>query len=73
MNYPDVPSAEAYMPNINEAWTRAINFGSYITTQKVDLAGQEAALENDLTTIFNKYDLTIRLKNSMYCGSYFIR
>ncbi|MGA2490900.1 MAG: hypothetical protein ABSF99_12095 [Anaerolineales bacterium] len=54
LNYPDVPSAEGYMPNINEAWARLATFGSLITTQKVDLAKEEATLESDLTTIFNK-------------------
>jgi multiple sugar transport system substrate-binding protein len=55
LNYPDVPSAEAYTPNINEAWARLGTFGSLLSTTKgVDLAAQEATLESDLTTIFNK-------------------
>ncbi|HTX90016.1 MAG TPA: extracellular solute-binding protein [Anaerolineales bacterium] len=55
LNYPDSPSAEGYMPNINEAWARIQTFGDLLSnTQGVDLAAQEATLESDLTTIFNK-------------------
>jgi len=55
LNYPDVPSAEGYMPNINEAWARVQTFGDLLSNTKgVDLAAQEATLESDLTTIFNK-------------------
>jgi multiple sugar transport system substrate-binding protein len=55
LNYPDVPSAEGYMPNINEAWARVQTFGDLLSnTAGVDLAAQEATLETDLTTIFNK-------------------
>jgi multiple sugar transport system substrate-binding protein len=55
VNYPDVPSAEAYMPNINEAWARLQTFGDLISsTPGIDLTSQEATLESDLTTIFNK-------------------
>ena len=53
--YPDVPSAEAYMPNMNEAWIRLQTFGDLLAqTKEVDLAAQEATLESDLTAIFNK-------------------
>jgi len=55
LNYPDVPSAEGFMPNINEAWARVQTFGDLlVNTQGVDLAAQEATLESDLATIFNK-------------------
>ena len=55
LNYPDVPSAEGYMPNINEAWARIQTFGDLlVNTKGVDLAAQEATLESDLGTIFNK-------------------
>ena len=55
LNYPDVPSAEGYMPNINEAWTRVQTFGDLlVNTKGINLAAQEAALESDLTVIFNK-------------------
>ena len=43
------------MPNINEAWARIQTFGDLLSNTKgVDLAAQEATLESDLTTIFNK-------------------
>jgi multiple sugar transport system substrate-binding protein len=55
LNYPDVPSAEAFMPNMSEAWVRIQTFGDLlIKTKAVDLAAQESALESDLTKIFNK-------------------
>jgi len=55
LNYPDVPSSEGYMPNINEAWARVQTFGDLLSNTKgVDLAAQEATLESDLTVIFNK-------------------
>jgi multiple sugar transport system substrate-binding protein len=55
LNYPDVPSSEGYMPNINEAWARGTTFASLLgSTKGLDLAAQEATFESDLTTIFNK-------------------
>jgi multiple sugar transport system substrate-binding protein len=55
LNYPDVPSAEAYMPNINNAWARIQTFGDLLAnTKMVDLSAQEATLELDLNAIFNK-------------------
>jgi len=55
LNYADVPSAEGFMPNINESWARIQTFGDLlVNTKGVDLAAQEATLESDLTTIFNK-------------------
>jgi multiple sugar transport system substrate-binding protein len=55
LNYPDAPSAEAYMPNINDAWIRLQTFGDLLSYNKgVDLATQEARLESDLNAIFNK-------------------
>jgi multiple sugar transport system substrate-binding protein len=55
LNYGDVPSAEAFMPNMNESWARIQTFGDLlVNTKGVDLAAQEATLESDLTTIFNK-------------------
>jgi multiple sugar transport system substrate-binding protein len=55
LNYPDVPSAEGYMPNINEAWTRVQTFGNLLaTTRGINLANQEAVLKSDLGVIFNK-------------------
>jgi multiple sugar transport system substrate-binding protein len=55
LNYPDVPSAEGYTPNINDMWARVQTFGSLMgSTKGLDMAAQEATLESDLTTIFNK-------------------
>jgi len=55
LNYADVPSAEGFMPNMNESWARVQTFGDLlVNTQGVDLAAQEATLESDLTVIFNK-------------------
>ena len=55
LNYPDVPSAEASMPNITEAWKRIQDFGTLLsTTGGVDLATEETSLQTDLTNIFNK-------------------
>lgn len=53
--YPDVPSSEAYMPNLNEAWNRTVTFANLLgTSGSVDLAKEEATLVSDLTVIFNK-------------------
>ena len=55
LNYPDVPSAEGFMPNVNEAWTRIQTFGDLlVNTKGVDLAAEEAKLITDLGVIFNK-------------------
>jgi multiple sugar transport system substrate-binding protein len=54
LNYPDVPSAEDYMPNINEAWTRLQNFSDLITNNfGLSLGAEESGLESDLHIIFN--------------------
>jgi multiple sugar transport system substrate-binding protein len=55
LNYADIPSAEGFMPNINEAWTRVQTFGDLlVNTKGVDLAAEEAKLVTDLEVIFNK-------------------
>ena len=55
LNYPDVPSAEGYMPNMDDAWARIQTFGSLMgSTRGVGLAAQEGTLESDLTTIFKR-------------------
>ena len=54
LNYPDVPNAEAYMPNLFDAWGRIQGFGDALTsTPGFDLPAEEATLESDLTNIFN--------------------
>ena len=53
--YPDVPSAEGYVPNFNDAWNRNQTFGQLlVTTSGLDLTKEEATLEADLTVIYNK-------------------
>jgi len=53
--YPDVPSSEAWMPNLNEAWNRTVTFANLLGTQSgLDLTKEDATLQTDLTTIFNK-------------------
>ena len=53
--YPDVPSAEGYMPNWNEAWDRIGTFGDLMNnTEDLDLEAEIQTLQDDLTTIFNK-------------------
>jgi multiple sugar transport system substrate-binding protein len=53
--YPDVPSAEAWMPNFNEAWNRGQTFYSLMAnTGGLDLDKEIATYIADLNTIFNK-------------------
>jgi multiple sugar transport system substrate-binding protein len=53
--YPDVPSAEGYMPNWNEAWARVQTFGDLMNnTEGLDLDTEIATLATDLEVIFNR-------------------
>jgi multiple sugar transport system substrate-binding protein len=55
LNYADVPSSEAFQPNMNESWARTATFTTLMqTTKGLDLAAEEATLESDLTLIYNK-------------------
>jgi len=55
LNYPDSPSAEAYMPNMYESWNRTVIFSDLLkTTRNLDLDKESEVLKNDLTLIFNK-------------------
>lgn len=55
LNYPDVPSAEGYMPNYNEAWNRGNTFASLIrSTGDLDLDKEIETYLNDMTVIFGK-------------------
>ena len=55
LNYADVPSSEAFQPNMNEAWARTGTFTSLLqNTENVDLAAEIATLEKDLAVIYNK-------------------
>ena len=55
LNYPDVPSAEAYMPNYNEAWARGTTFANLImNTGGLDIDKEIQTFVSDLTAIFAK-------------------
>jgi multiple sugar transport system substrate-binding protein len=55
LKYPDVPSAEGYMPNYAEAWTRGATFQNLLrNTAGLDLEKEIATYVADLTVIFNK-------------------
>ena len=54
LNYPDVPSAEAYMPNFNEALRGLGLCYSLLITSPIDLAKEEATFQSDLQSIFAK-------------------
>jgi multiple sugar transport system substrate-binding protein len=53
LDYPDIPSAEAYMPNYIEAWTRGNTFANLLrTSPNLDLDREISAYLSDLTVIF---------------------
>jgi multiple sugar transport system substrate-binding protein len=53
--YPDVPSAEAYMPNYLEARDRVLQLETLILNEKdVDVAAEAATLQTDMQAIFDK-------------------
>jgi multiple sugar transport system substrate-binding protein len=55
LSYPDAPSAEGYMPNYNEAWTRGSTFANLLrNTAGLDLDKEIATYLADLNTIFSK-------------------
>lgn len=55
LSYPDVPSAEGYMPNWNKAWDRIDNFGKLMAADgKIDFKAEVDKLIADLTAIFNE-------------------
>jgi len=55
LNYPDAPSAEGYMPNMNESWARTVVFGNLLkTSEGVDIDKEAETLRSDLEVIFNK-------------------
>jgi multiple sugar transport system substrate-binding protein len=55
LSYPDVPSAEGFMPNYNEAWTRGSTFADLLrNTAGLDLDKEIATYLADLNTIFSK-------------------
>jgi multiple sugar transport system substrate-binding protein len=55
LNYPDIPSAEGYVPNWNEAWDRVAAFGSLMQNESgLDLDKEIEKLQEDLQVIFDK-------------------
>jgi len=55
LNYPDIPSAEGWMPNWNEAWDRVGAFGSLMANESgLDLDKEIEKLREDLQVIFDK-------------------
>ena len=55
LSYPDSPSAEAYMPNYNEAWTATgAAYSKWINTSGLDITAEADALQKQLQSIFDK-------------------
>jgi multiple sugar transport system substrate-binding protein len=55
LDYPDIPSAEGYMPNYNEAWMRGSDFAERLrSTGGLDLDEEIEKYLSDLQTIFNQ-------------------
>jgi multiple sugar transport system substrate-binding protein len=55
LKYPDIPSAEGYMPNFNEAWSRLFDFGYVMShNDTMNLNTEIQNLENDLGDIFKR-------------------
>jgi multiple sugar transport system substrate-binding protein len=55
LNYPDIPSADAYMPNHNDAWARGNKFADLLrSTGGLDLDKEIQAYASDLKVIFNQ-------------------
>jgi multiple sugar transport system substrate-binding protein len=55
LNYPDVPSAEGYAPNFQEAWGRLQTFGDLMGySDNLDLSAEIHSVEQDLRSIFNR-------------------
>jgi multiple sugar transport system substrate-binding protein len=54
LNYPDVPSAESWMPNFNAAWDQLQTFGDNLeSTSCLNVNIEIAQLETDLSGVFN--------------------
>lgn len=55
LSYPDSPSAEAWMPNYNEAWKATGDaYSKWLTTPGLDIVKEAEALKAQLQTIFDK-------------------
>ena len=54
LNYPDIPSAEGYVPNYDEAWARGKTFADLLrSTGGLNLEEEIGKYLTDLTVIFN--------------------
>jgi multiple sugar transport system substrate-binding protein len=55
LNYPDIPSADASMPNFHDAWSRGLEFADLLRNNGgLNLAKEIQTYTNDLTDIFNR-------------------
>jgi len=55
LDYPDIPNAEGYMPNYNEAWTRGNTFANLLrNTADLNLDKEIQTYLADLNVIFSK-------------------
>lgn len=55
LSYPDSPSAEAWMPNYNEAWAKTGEYYSrWLNTSGLDIATEAETLKTELQAIFDK-------------------
>jgi multiple sugar transport system substrate-binding protein len=55
LDYPDVPSADGYMPNYNEAWTRGYTFANLLrNTAGINLDREIQTYLADMNVIFSK-------------------
>ncbi|MGC1374882.1 MAG: serine/threonine-protein kinase [Anaerolineales bacterium] len=55
LSYPDSPSAEAWMPNYNEAWTAVgAAYSKWLNTGGLDIYAEANALQRQLQAIFDK-------------------
>jgi multiple sugar transport system substrate-binding protein len=53
--YPDVPSAEIYLPNFNAAWSRGLTFANFLRSQSgLDIEKEIQTFTADLNSIFAK-------------------
>jgi multiple sugar transport system substrate-binding protein len=55
LNYPDIPSAEGYMPNFTQAWDRLTAFGNLLASNEtISVDAEIDALQRDLDAIFKR-------------------
>jgi multiple sugar transport system substrate-binding protein len=55
LSYPDVPSAEAFVPNWNQVWDRVNALDSLmVNEQNLDLDAEAAKIESDIQAILNQ-------------------